>query len=129
MAKFSQRSLARLHTCHPDLVKVFIEVIRQSDCVILCGHRTKEEQDAAVAAKVSKTPWPTSKHNQTPSLAVDAAPYPIDWKAYDRFTALSNIVLRVAANLHVRIRWGGDWNENGSSADERFLDMPHYELV
>lgn len=27
------------------------------------------------------------------------------------------------------LRWGGDWNRNGSSEDEKFLDFPHNELV
>jgi len=29
----------------------------------------------------------------------------------------------------VGLRWGGDWNGDGRSDDERFLDLPHYELV
>ena len=27
------------------------------------------------------------------------------------------------------VRWGGDWDGDGDWRDERFLDMPHYELV
>jgi hypothetical protein len=26
-----------------------------------------------------------------------------------------------------RLTWGGDWNGDGSSADERFLDRPHIQ--
>lgn len=26
-------------------------------------------------------------------------------------------------------RWGGDWNGNGLSSDEKFLDSPHFEIT
>lgn len=129
MARFSQRSLERLSQCHPDLQRLFIEVIRKTDCVVLCGHRGEVEQNEAVKTGRSKTPWPKSKHNSLPSLAVDVAPYPIDWKAQDRFLELSKLVLSIAHTLGIKIRWGGDWNGNGRSDDEHFLDMPHFELV
>ena len=31
-------------------------------------------------------------------------------------------------NLHPSNRWGGDWNKNGSSADEKFHDGNHFEM-
>lgn len=29
----------------------------------------------------------------------------------------------------VGLRWGGDWNGNSTSSDEKFLDFPHNELL
>ena len=37
--------------------------------------------------------------------------------------------LHGALNMGVHLRWGADWNENGLSSDESFLDWVHWELV
>lgn len=26
-------------------------------------------------------------------------------------------------------RWGGDWNKNGLTSDEKFVDSPHFEIL
>lgn len=129
MPKFSKKSQERLATCAPDLQRLFNEVIKERDCTVLCGHRTKEEQDEAVRGGFSKTPFPKSKHNPFPSLAVDVVPYPIDWNNKQRFIEFHAYVKLIAAKLEIKIRWGGDWDNDGDWRDERFLDMPHYELV
>ncbi len=41
---------------------------------------------------------------------------------------LSNHIRKVAKKEGVEIRWGGDWNDNGEYRDEKFLDLPHWEL-
>jgi peptidoglycan LD-endopeptidase CwlK len=107
---------------------LFIEVIRITDCSVLCGHRNEADQNAAFEQGLSKLQFPLSKHNSLPSLAVDAVPYPINWNDTEAFQRFASIVLTTAKRLNIPIRWGGDWNQNGSSADERFLDMPHFEL-
>lgn len=43
--------------------------------------------------------------------------------------ALASVVLQCAAELDIKIRWGGDWSGDGRSSDERFFDGPHFELV
>ena len=30
--------------------------------------------------------------------------------------------------LHPRNRWGGDWNKDGKTSDEKFLDGNHFEM-
>lgn len=137
MPSFSKHSEARLLTCHPDLQRVIRHAMETAtadlDFAVLCGHRGKIEQDAAYAAGLSKTPFPTSKHNHLPSLAVDIAPYPVDWNDYGRFKHLAEHVLASAAELGISIRWGGDWDGDGKTRrdgdpDERFVDLPHFEL-
>ena len=54
MPSFSQRSLDRLATCHPDLNRLFTEVVKHFDCTVLCGHRGQEEQDKAAQEKARK---------------------------------------------------------------------------
>lgn len=129
MNKFSQKSLERLNTCHPDLQKVFNKVIENYDCTIICGHRGKDEQDEAVRLGNSKLQWPNSKHNQLLSLAVDVAPYPLDWNDTSRFYHFAGYVLAVANFMGVKLRWGGDWNGDLKFRDEKFKDLPHFELV
>ncbi len=129
MPAFSSLSAARLATCDPKLQDIMNEAIRQVDFTVLCGHRGQEEQDEAVRLKRSTLSWPRSKHNSLPSLAVDLATYPVDWKDTARFARLYGYLERIAHEKGVRLRWGGDWNGNWRTADEKFLDMPHVELI
>lgn len=129
MNKFSDASKKRLATCHPDLQKVFNKVIENYDCTVTCGHRGKEEQDEAVRTGASKLAWPNSKHNSLPSKAVDVVPFPIDWADTSRFYHFAGFVLAVAQSMGVKLRWGGDWSGDLKFRDEKFKDLPHFELV
>lgn len=128
MPKFSQRSKARLATCDRRLQSLFNEVIQHVDCSILEGHRDEETQDEYYADGKSKLMWPQSRHNRTPSLAVDVAPWPIDWSNADRFIYFAGIVMGIAEGMALPIRWGGDWNRNYDPSDESFLDLVHFEI-
>ena len=129
MPAFGKVSLERLSTCDPRLQEVLGEAIKYRDFSVLCGHRDEAAQNEAVAKGNSKAPWPTSKHNRLPSLAVDVAPYPIDWTDAGSFALLAGYILRIGDERGVKLRYGGDWNGNGKTKDERFLDLPHIELV
>ena len=103
------------------------------DLSIICGHRGESEQTAAFVAKKSKTPWPRSKHNRKPSWAFDFMPYPFPsaehWKDAIRFGRIAGGILLVASIERVPVRWGGDWDQDGQSIDEGFLDLGHVELI
>ena len=129
MASFSASSKAALATAHPDLQRLFSEVIKHVDIKVLEGHRGKAKQDAAVAGGFSKTPWPKSRHNSKPSQAVDVVPYPLDWKNRERFFYLAGFVQACAAHLGISVRWGGDWDSDRDFTDQKFDDLPHWELV
>lgn len=128
-------SKRRLGQCHPKLQRLLEEVDRRlmkrqvMDLTVVCGHRGQAEQDAAKAAGRSTKAWPDSKHNRLPSPAVDVAPYPIDWHDRARFARLAGFIEAVAADLDIEVRWGGDWDQDGRTADERLIDMPHLELT
>lgn len=132
MHKFSEHSLARLATCHPDLQRLAIEVIKEVDCTVVCGHRCEADQRHDYETGASKKDWPDSKHNSMPSMAIDLAPYiqghGIPWSDHMAFVAFAATVLRVAKRIGVAIRWGGDWNGNGDRKDQTFHDLPHFEL-
>ena len=129
MPTFGKSSIIALESAHPDLQRLFREVIKHVDCKVLEGHRDKVAQDAAVAAGHSKTPWPTSKHNAKPSLAVDVVPFPVSWTDTKRFFYLAGFVKATAAHLGLRIRWGGDWDSDNDFSDQKFVDLPHYEII
>lgn len=74
--------------------------------------------------------WPKSKHNSQPSLAVDVAPYPIDWKDERRFILFAGFVMGIAKAKGINLRWGGDWNGNFRVGDDgKLFDAPHFEMV
>lgn len=129
MARFSRASERALGTCHESIQGVLREAIKEFDFTVLCGHRGKEEQEKAFAEGTSKVRWPKGKHNCSPSLAVDIAPYPIDWKDHERFTYLAGRVMGIAQVLGVKLRWGGDWDRDTEVQDEGFRDIGHFELV
>lgn len=128
MPRFSNRSKSRLNTCDKRLVELFNEVVKGFDCTIIEGHRGKEKQNAAYNSGHSKVKYPNGKHNKTPSVAVDVAPYPIDWKDRDRFHYFGGYVLGIAAKMGLRIRWGGDWDMDTQTKDNKFDDLVHFEI-
>lgn len=129
MPTFGKRSKENLKTCHPDLQRLFNEVIRYFDCSVICGHRGEKEQNRANHLGRSRLIYPHSKHNKKPSLAVDVVPYPIDWSDTNRFYMFVGIVRGIAAMLDISIRCGADWNGDGNVKDQDFHDLPHFELV
>lgn len=129
MPVFGERSQAALTTAHPKLRALFEEVVKGVDCTVICGFRGQQEQDLAVAMGKSKKAWPESKHNAYPSLAVDVAPFPIDWKDEKRFYFFAGYVKRVAEEMGIKIRFGGDWDGDFDLKDQNFFDLDHFELV
>ncbi len=129
MPKFGTRSKTALETAHPKLQELFNEVIKHWDCTVLEGHRSQERQDKMVQKGTSKLRWPNSKHNSAPSRAVDVAPWPIVWGDTERFYAFGGFVVGVATMMGIKIRWGGDWDSDREVKDQKFIDLPHFELV
>jgi peptidoglycan L-alanyl-D-glutamate endopeptidase CwlK len=92
------------------------------------GLRSKERQALLVKQGASKTM--NSKH--ITGHAVDLIPVAvkgvIPWNDTKKFDAIGKAMMKAAAELGVKIRWGKDWNGNGI-ADEKFVDSPHFELL
>ena len=128
MPQFGKTSLEKLATCHPDLQKLFKEVIKHYDCTIIEGYRSDKDQLKAFNAGNSDIKF-GGKHNHSPSLAVDVAPWPVDWKDKEKFYHFSGFVLGIAKSLGIAIRWGGDWNKNNNLKDQTLFDLPHFELA
>lgn len=121
-----KRSLERLVGVHPDLVRVVKRAIELTDhdFSVIEGLRTIETQRAYVAKGASKTM--NSRH--LTGHAVDLYPVgrPTPW---GKCPVVAAAMLAAAVELDVAIRWGGDWNMDGDSRDEKFYDGPHFELL
>jgi len=135
MPRFGRASFSRLTSCHSDLQALFYEVIKYFDCQVLEGHRNQEDQERAFELGHSKLHWPYGKHNSYPSMAVDVAPYPVDWKNEKRFYWFAGYVMGIAQKLKEEgkmthsVRFGGDWDGDKDIQDEVFKDLVHFELM
>ena len=131
MPAFGARSESRLATVDPSLVAVLRSAILVFDFTIICGHRDQAAQNEAFATGASKVRWPDSTHNSFPSRAVDVAPWQpgIDWRDSLEFARLAGIIEACAFNLHVRLRFGLDWDGDQRSNDQSFMDIGHIELL
>ena len=128
MPRFGKRSRSRLSTCDDRLQDLFKEVVKHFDCSVIQGHRGKADQNKAYDEGRSKLRYPDGNHNATPSKAVDVAPYPIDWSDRDRFHYFSGFVMGIASQMGLKIRWGGDWDRDTQVKDNKFDDLPHFEI-
>ncbi len=137
MNKFSESSKSKLSTCHKDIQILFNHIILERDCTIVCGFRSEAEQNKAFADGNSQKRFPNSKHNTSPSLAVDVAPYEkngIDWgklqsaefAGYVR--GVADQLYRIGTIKH-RIRCGADWDRDYDVDDTSFWDGAHFELI
>lgn len=156
MPGFGNKSLTQLRTCHSDLQRIAIETIKYIDFSILEGHRppTKQMEYYKKGRELRDGQWivvdrkaiithidgVSSKgyHNHDPSMAFDIAPYPIDFnnkpKATARFYHLAGYILLMATKLYAdgeikyKVKWGGDWDSDKDFSDQKFDDLPHFEL-
>lgn len=133
MFVFSRRSEINLTLqVHPDLQRLFREVLKHIDCSILDGVRTLEEERAYVHSGASETLH--SKHlPQADGLshAIDAAPYPQRWndEAWKKNQLyFGGFVLGVASQMGINLRWGGNWTGDNDPEHNRFDDLEHFEL-
>lgn len=130
---FGRHSLQALETCNERLQRLALKALRRShmDFAIIEGHRPIERQQRLFAQGATKIDGITrlSKHNHSPSLAFDFAPWPIDWQDTSRFYLVAGGILATANDMGIKIRWGGDWDMDGNFHDQTFHDLPHIELL
>jgi peptidoglycan L-alanyl-D-glutamate endopeptidase CwlK len=147
--KLGVASQLKLIGVNPILVSVAECAIRFTpvDFSILWGWRGEADQTLMVKTKVSKTPWPLSKHNvvdanhRPASMAIDFAPWikgDIPWDDTHTFAVIAGVWFASFAAIREEhptfaegyvLRWGGDWDRDGSTRDQTFMDWGHLELV
>lgn len=137
---YSNASLQRFDTLHRDWQLILSVLQTWVDHTIIEGHRPREQQRAVFEAGLSKVDWPNSKHNTIPSMAVDVAPWVrelrrVEWEDHYAICRLWGMIDLIAKQLLAaslithRVRWGGDWDMDGRSKDQKFMDLVHGELV
>lgn len=149
MASFNEKSLNKLSECHGNLQMLMREVVKYHDCSIVEGRRPKEVQDRYYAEGRTKVQYPDSKHNtEAPELsrAVDVVPYipamggqvwpnqktdsPEEYlRKMGAFYVFVGYVRATADRLGIKIRCGADWDGDFDTTDQRFHDLPHFEIV
>jgi len=124
MPKFGKRSKERLRGIDTRLVNVLNELVKIMDVTIIEGLRSEQRQEKLLKEGSTKTKF--SKH--ITGKAVDLAPYPIDWEDRDRFHYMGGMIRGIAKQLNVPVRWGGDWDGDGETKDNKFDDLVHVEI-
>lgn len=129
MSGFDKGSAERLSRAHPLLQKLMHEAIKQAPFMILDSQRGRAAQELAFRQGRTKAHFGNSAHNWSPSIALDVAPLPVNWKNVKPFAVLQMHIIRpLATTMRIPIRHGCDWNMNGILTDESFIDYPHLEL-
>lgn len=147
----------RLDGVHPALVAIVKRAAAglERDVIVIEGARTigrqrelyakgrsTEELEAAGVDDVvgrpneKKVTW-TLRSKHIPKTdgyahAVDLAPYnagTIAWSDPAGFDAIALAMFRAASALGVRIRWGADWDGDGTLREKGESDSPHFELA
>jgi peptidoglycan LD-endopeptidase CwlK len=135
MPNFSTSSKQKLATCHQDLQRLFNEVIKHYDCIVIEGARSDFDQQKAFKEGKSKIDGIKKRGNhqvdsKNPySRAVDIAPYPLDWNDKDSFNHFAGFVRATAISMGIKIRWGGNWNNDNNLKANKFDDLPHFEII
>lgn len=135
MPKFSKKSKEIYNTLCPDLQLILDEMIKYFNITLICGYRDRVAQNEALLSGNSTKPWPKSKHNVYPSKAVDVALYPINWKDRGSFILIAGAFLAIGRRLKEQglitstPRVGADWNMNDRPDDDKFIDLPHLEVI
>lgn len=140
MYNFGKTSKQKLDTCHPRLVAIANRALELSpyDFTIIHGWRGREVQNALFESNASTKQFPHSMHNnvdaqsQPCSLAIDFAPWignKVDWTDIPIFSCLAGCFHAAASQLEERIRWGADWQTDGSIKNDTLLDYGHIEII
>lgn len=143
MYRYGTRSKEKLATCHPLLEQLAYKVLLVSpyDITIVHGFRGQLVQDALYDSNLSKKRFPFSRHNKSEdkklqdrlhvSDALDFAPYvkkDIAWLDTHIFAVVAGCFLSQAKVMGVKLRWGGDWDSDGSTQDQSLMDWGHIEI-
>jgi peptidoglycan L-alanyl-D-glutamate endopeptidase CwlK len=120
MPQFSNKSKLNLLTCDQKLQELCFDAIGVVDFSVICGHRGKEAQNKAYKDGDSRAKWGESRHNISPSRAVDLLPYPYGYDDINQFYQLAGVMKALAFNKGYNLKWGGDF--------EGFFDGAHFEL-
>ena len=140
--KYGTRSLNKLSTCHPKLQLIATEALKRSpyDITIIHGWRGELVQNALFDSGASRKQFPNSRHNKSNdpsnedkdiSDALDFAPWvkgTIPWNDTHIFALIAGVFISTAIDMGYKLRYGGDWDSDGSTRDQTLMDWGHLEI-
>tara|TARA_E500000318_G_scaffold105243_1_gene111966 strand:- start:523 stop:915 length:393 start_codon:yes stop_codon:yes gene_type:complete len=129
MPKYGSRSKRRMKGLDSRLIDILDEIIKIMDVTIIEGLRSAETQNEYYLDKKSKLDGYKKKSKHQTGRAVDLAPYPVDWKNTNRFYYMGGMIQGIAKEKNIKIRWGGDWDRDGETKDQTFMDLVHIEVL
>lgn len=144
MFTYGNASERKLQTADPDIVRVMRKGLQLSpyDITIIWAHRTDDEQLQAWLAGNSKKKTGSKHQAKLPdgkpfSQAIDFAPWcklpdgsmGIPWDDTHAFAVIGGILIAAAKVESVGVRYGGDWDMDGLTTDQKLMDWGHIELL
>jgi peptidoglycan L-alanyl-D-glutamate endopeptidase CwlK len=129
MPKYGLRSKRRMKGLDSRLIDILDELIKIMDVTIIEGLRSAKTQNEYYLDKKSKLDGYKKKSKHQTGRAVDLAPYPVDWKNTNRFYYMGGMIQGIAKEKNIKIRWGGDWDRDGETKDQTFMDLVHIEVL
>ncbi len=134
MYAFGRRSQAKLVLADDRLQAIANRVMRYQvyDFTVVWTFRNEQEQEQAYISGTSRVRGPNSKHNKRPAVALDFAPWVnggIPWHDTHAFAVIGGFFLAAGAELGIALRYGGVWDMDGQTTDQRLMDWGHVELI
>ncbi|GEK13222.1 M15 family metallopeptidase [Aliivibrio fischeri] len=137
MYYLGKKSLSQLHKLHPKMIACISLAITLSevDFTISETVRTPTRQRELYYGTPKKTWTLSSKHliqKDGYCHAADLIPLKGTQADWDKCSLVKDAMFKAAEIIGIKIRWGGDWNQNGSSKDEHqrgSYDGPHFEYL
>lgn len=129
ISEFDERTNKNLDTLHPKAKKLFIPFVRRAmsiglsmgvDVKVICGARSKKDQESAFNKGASKAKWGSSWHNYRIAIDlglfkggkyIDSSNPDLAWTVY---CAIGEVCKEYG------IEWGGSWTS--------FIDAPHFQI-
>lgn len=131
----SERSLKRLEGVEYDLVKVVRLAIKRTPVDFgvawLGGIRTPEEQNQLFKDGYSKCDGyeKLSRHQFGEAVDLQVFVGGSSVQSEKMQCIVAGVMASCASELNVKIRWGGDWDQDGDIRDNVFNDIYHFELM
>ena len=135
MFTLSDRSLKRLEGVNDDLIKIVKLAIRRTPVdfgVAWCGgFRTPEEQNQLFKDGYSQCDGyeKLSKHQFGDAVDLQVFVGGAAVQNEKMQCIVAGVMSSCASELDVKIRWGGDWDQDGDVRDNVFNDLYHFELI
>ncbi len=130
--RWSYSSQIKLEQVDFKLRRIVDMVRDMRDISIVTGHRDEVLQDLMFSGKPKRShvEWPNSKHNSMPSRAIDVQPYPyVEKSLREDLSYIAGLFIAFGKAEGLPIRWGGDWDKDGETHDNKFDDLFHFEII